>query len=66
MRTPRAALARLGLAFFCIYLVAGGIFLTITILQRLEWLGPITLGVISLVIAYLAKLVFKDEIQSVG
>ena len=66
MRAARTTLARAGLVLFCIYLVAGGIFLMMTILQQLEWAGPISVGGFSLLIAYLAKLVFKEEIQSVG
>ena len=57
---------RCGLVLFCIYLVAGGIFLMMTILQQFEWAGPISVGGFSLLIAYLAKQVFKEEIQSVG
>jgi hypothetical protein len=38
----------------------------VAILQQLQWAGPITVGGPSLLIAYLASLVFKDEIRRVG
>ena len=41
-------------------------FLMMTILQQLESAGPISVGGLSLLIAYLAKQVFKEEIQRVG
>jgi uncharacterized membrane protein len=66
MREARSMLARFGLALFCIYLVAGGISLMMAILQQLEWAEPITVGGLALFIAYLASLVFKDEIRRIG
>jgi hypothetical protein len=58
-------LARFGLALFCIYLVGGGISLMIAILQSLEWATPVTVGGLSLLIAFLARFVFREEIQKV-
>ena len=63
--TIRTTLARFGLALFCIYLVAGGISLMIVILQQLDWATPLSVGGLSLLIAFLARFVFKDEIQEV-
>ncbi len=57
--------ARLGLVLFCIYLIAGGISLMIAILQQLEWATPLSVGGLSLLIAFLARFVFRDEIQKV-
>ena len=61
----RTTLARFGLALFCIYLVGGGISLMIAILQQLDWATPFSIGGLSLLIAFLARFVFKDEIQEV-
>jgi len=58
-------LARFGLALFCIYLVGGGVSLMIVILQQLDWATPLSVGGLSLLIAFLARFVFKDEIQEV-
>ena len=66
MASAWTMVTRFALVLFCIYLVAGGIFLMITALQQLEWAGPIPVGALSILIAYLAKLVFKDEIQAMG
>ncbi len=63
--TTRTTLARFGLALFCIYLVGGGISLMIIILEQLEWATPLSVGGLSLFIAFLARFVFKDEIQEV-
>jgi len=57
-------LARLGLALFCIYLIAGGISLMLAILQQLDWATPVSVGGLSLLIAFLARFVFKEEIQT--
>jgi hypothetical protein len=59
-------LAQCGLALFCIYLVAGGISLMVAILQQLDWAQPITVGGFALLIAYLASLVFKQDIRRIG
>ena len=63
--TLATTLARFGLALFCIYLVAGGISLMVVILQRLEWATPVSVGGLSLLIAFLGRFVFKEEIQKV-
>ena len=59
-------LCQLGLVLFCIYLVAGGIYLMLAILQGCECAQPFLVGALSLLIAFLAKLVIKDDIQRVG
>lgn len=64
MQAIQAAAGRLGLVLFCIYLVAGGIFLMITIMQQLDLAGPVSVGALSIVIAFFAKLVFRDDIQN--
>lgn len=66
MRAAAKMLAQIGLVLFCIYLVAGGVSLMVAILQQFEWAGPMSVGGLSLLIAYLASFVFKDEIQKVG
>jgi hypothetical protein len=65
MASAGTTLARFGLALFCIYLVGGGISLMIVILQQLDWATPFSVGGLSLLIAFLARFVFKDEIQQV-
>ena len=37
----------------------------IVILQQLDWATPLSVGGLSLLIAFLARFVFKDEIQEV-
>ena len=59
-------LGELGLVLFCIYLVAGGIYLMLAILQGCECAQPLLIGALSLLIAFLAKLVIKDDIQRAG
>jgi hypothetical protein len=66
MQAVQTTVGRLGLVLFCIYLVAGGIFLMITIMQQLDLAGPLTIGALSILIAFLAKLVFKDDLQQAG
>jgi hypothetical protein len=56
----------LGLVLFCIYLVAGGIYLMLAILQGCQCAQPFLIGALSLLIAFLAKLVIKDDIQRAG
>ena len=59
-------LGKVGLVLFCIYLVAGGIYLMLAILQGCELAEPVLIGALSLLIAFLAKLVIKDDIQRAG
>ncbi len=66
MSATAKRLGELGLVLFCIYLVAGGIYLMLAILQGCHCAWPFLVGVLSLVIAFLAKLVFKDDIQRAG
>jgi hypothetical protein len=37
----------------------------IAILQQLEWATPLSVGGLSLLIAFLARFVFREEIQQV-
>jgi len=66
MSAAAKRLGELGLVLFCIYLVAGGIYLMLAILQGCELTQPVLIGALSLLIAFLARLVFKDDIQRAG
>jgi len=63
MRIPWSWVRQILLTFFAIYFIAGPIMFTVQLLQALECATPLTVGGAALLIAFLAKLIIREELQ---
>lgn len=61
MRIPWLLVRQIGLTFFAIYMIGGAIMFSVQLLQTFEYATPITVGGTALLIAFLAKLIVRDE-----
>jgi hypothetical protein len=63
MRIPWSAVRRLALIFFAIYLIGGAIIFSVQLLEMFDYATPTTVGGTALLIAFLAKLIIREELQ---
>lgn len=62
VRIPWPLVRQMLLTFFAIYLIGGAIMFNVQLLQFFDCATPITVGGAALLIAFLAKLIIRDEL----
>lgn len=62
MRISWLLVRQILLTFFAIYLIGGAIMFNVQLLQIFDCATPITVGAAALSIAFLAKLVIREEL----
>jgi hypothetical protein len=62
MRISWPLVRQLALTFFAIYLIGSAIMLSAQLLQSFDFATPMTVGAAALLIAFLAKLVIREQL----
>ncbi len=61
MRVYWPLVRQLSLTFVAIYLIGGAIMFSVELLQNFELATPISVAAVALLIAFLAKLIIREE-----